>query len=284
MKIKILYQADYHYASEVGFSPHIFRLFPKPDQSIANEKIAFSTNAGADVQYRKDIFDNNIAFCFYPQPGMVLEARLEIDLRLSEKNAFHFLLDSNALEFPFRYREDEARVLAPYLQQAGRVDLPFWRADKKPTLDALVELNSAIFKNIGYERREEGPARDPEETLRLGSGACRDLAVLLAGVLRTHGIATRLASGYLCEFGEVEKRAEGALHAWIEAYLPGAGWLGMDPTNGIFCNHNHITAAVGLTPADVSPISGTYYGDRSVPSIMNATLELINTNDFCDTK
>lgn len=279
MKLKILYRAEYHYASEVGFSPHLFRLFPKPDQFITNDKIEFATNPGADVQYRKDIFDNNIAFCFYPRPGLILEAKLEIDLRVVERNAFHFLLDSDALNFPFSYRAAESRILAPYLQQAERVELPFWKAEKKPTLEALVELNSAIFKNIGYERREEGPARNPQETLRLGSGACRDLAVLLAEVLRSQGIATRLASGYLCEFGAVEKRAEGALHAWVEAYLPGAGWLGMDPTNGVFCNHNHITAAVGLTPADVSPVSGSYFGDRRVDSIMNSTLELINTDE-----
>jgi len=279
MKIKILYRADYHYASEVGFSPHIFRLFPKPDQSVSSDKISFETNADADVQFRKDIFDNNIAFCFYPKPGLVLEARLEIDLRLNQRNAFHFLVDSSAIDFPFAYRENEARILSPYLQQTDKVELPFWNARRQPTLDTLVELNSAIFKNIRYERREEGPARNPAETLALGSGSCRDYAVLMAGALRTHGIATRLASGYLCEFGQGEKRAEGALHAWVEAYLPGAGWIGMDPTNGIFCDHNHITAATGLSPDDVSPVSGTYFCDHKVSSIMNASLELVNNGE-----
>jgi hypothetical protein len=279
MKIKILYATDYRYEKEVGFSPHLFRLFPKPEQQVTCTRIAFETNAGADVQHRKDIFDNNIAFCFYPQPGTDLIARLEIDLQLREKNAFHFLLDSHALEFPFTYTPDEMRVLSPYLEQKHKVPLHFWHPSKKPTVDALVELNTALHQNLAYERRDEGRARSPNETLLASSGACRDFAVLMAEVLRTHGVASRLASGYLCEFGESEKRAEGALHAWTEAYLPGAGWIGLDPTNGVFCNHNHITAAVGLTPEDVAPITGSYYDKAVVPSKMNATLELIKIEE-----
>ena len=275
MKIKILYRADYRYESEVSFSPHSFRLFPKQDQSVSSEKIVFATNPGADVQHRKDIFDNNIAFCFYPQPGTDLTARLEIDLQLQEKNAFHFLLDSHALDFPFTYTPGELRVLAPYLQPNHKVLLHFWQPKKMPTVDALVELNAALHKNIAYERREEGTARTPNETLLAGSGACRDFAVLLAETLRTHGVAARLASGYLCEFDEKEKRAGGALHAWTEAYLPGAGWIGLDPTNGIFCNHNHITAALGLAPDDISPVSGSYFGANRVPSTMEASLQLL---------
>jgi len=275
MKIKILYRADYRYESEVSFSPHLFRLFPKQDQTICSEKIRFETNPGADVQHRKDIFDNNIAFCFYPEPGTDLIARLEIDLQLQEKNAFHFLLESHALEFPFQYKPDELRVLAPYLQQNQKVLLHFWQPKPKPTVEALMELNSALHQNIGYERREEGAARTPNETLLAGSGACRDFAVLLAETLRSQGIAARLASGYLCEFGEMEKRAEGALHAWTEAYLPGAGWIGLDPTNGIFCNHNHITTALGLVSEDVSPVKGSYFGTRSVLSEMKTSLEML---------
>lgn len=279
MKIRILYGTDYHYENEVSFSPHVFRLFPKPEQHVTCTGIVFETNAGADVQHRKDIFDNNIASCFYPEPARNLITRLEIDLVLREKNAFHFLLDSHALEFPFAYTPEEVRVLSPYLEQKETVRLHFWHPERKPTVDALVALNTALHGNIAYERRNEGRARTPNETLLAGSGACRDYAVLLAGTLRSNGIASRLASGYLCEFGEMEKRAEGALHAWTEAYLPGAGWIGLDPTNGVFCNHNHITAAVGLTPEDVAPVTGSYFGATIVPSAMNATLELVKISE-----
>jgi transglutaminase-like putative cysteine protease len=90
------------------------------------------------------------------------------------------------------------------------------------------------------------------------------------------GFAARLTSGYLRESDSETKRAEGSLHAWTEVFLPGAGWIGMDATNGVFCNHNFIGAAVGLTPADITPISGHYLSGKPVPAQMTSKLELIN--------
>ncbi len=136
-----------------------------------------------------------------------------------------------------------------------------------------------MHSNIRYERREEGAARTPAETLAEGAGACRDIALLLAETLRGLGVAARFASGYLCEFGQEKRTAEGALHAWTEAYLPGAGWVGFDPTNGTLCTESHITAAVGLEPRDVSPIAGTYYSDVPIASEMTASLEMEKFED-----
>lgn len=276
MKIRIHFNALHAYAQEVSFSPHLFRLFPKPDRFISLRASSFQTNAGASVQYRRDLFDNEVASCFYPDKSNQLIARMELELHLKERNAFDFLIASHALNFPFQYAPEEARVLAPYRTVTEAISLPFWKPEPgpAPTLKALIDLNSALFNNLTYERREEGAARAPKETLQLGSGACRDFSVLLAETLRTHGLASRLASGYLCEFGENEKRAQGALHAWTEVYIPGAGWLGLDPTNGTFCNQNHITAAVGLTPEDIAPMSGTYFADASVPAAMSVSLEM----------
>ncbi len=279
MKIEVRYCTNYHYESIVSFSPHVFRLFPIQDYFVSAEKIVFTTNEDASVQYRRDIFDNPIACCFYPDHGQDLHAELTMTLRLREKNAFQFLLATHALDFPFSYKPAERHVLSPYLDNAARIELPFWKSQPKPTLDALLDLNEAIYKNIRYERREEGAPRSSAETLALGVAACRDFAVLLAETLRGEGVAARLASGYLCEFDEAEKRAEGALHAWVEVFLPGAGWVGIDPTNGIFCNHNHITAAVGLTPDDIAPVSGSYFNKTRVESKMTAHLELIQCDE-----
>lgn len=282
MKIKIQYRADYRYEERVSFSPHIFRLFPRADRFVLLLKAEFRTNADADVQYRRDLFDNEIAFCFYPGKGVDLSSTLLLELELRERNPFHFLLDSHALEFPFQYKPREQRALSPFLKpQSGNhfPALPFWHPVRMPVLEAIVELNEAVHRNIQYERRDEGAAREPAETLALGAGACRDFAVLLSETLRGNGVAARLASGYLCEFGEAEKRAGGSLHAWVEAYLPGAGWVGIDPTNGTFCNQNHITAAVGLIPDDVSPVSGSYYHKTRVASKMDAALELIQCEE-----
>src|SRR3954453_5077344 len=117
----------------------------------------------------------------------------------------------------------------------------------------LVDLNKRLHECIGYERREEGEALCPAETLRRGRGACRDVTVLLAEILRQTGLAARLTRGYLRERDSETKRAECSLHAWTEVFLPGAGWIGLDATNGVFTNHNSVTAAAGLAPADITP-------------------------------
>ena len=277
MKVQILYQAQYAYSEAVSFSPHLFRLFPKSEQHVRVLKSLFQTNLDAVVNHRRDLFDNEIASCFYPEKSALLQASFNLELLVEERNAFGFLVASHALDFPFRYQPAELRVLSPFLQDGRRVELPFWKPPQtpRPTVDALAELNDAIHQNLEYERREEGAPHSPEELLARGGGACRDFAVLLAEVLRGMGIATRLASGYLCEFGGGDKVAEGALHAWTEAYIPGAGWLGMDPTNGTFCDHHHLTAAVGLTPADISPVLGNYFSSHPVTSQMHASLQII---------
>jgi len=275
MKVRVFYETRYRYEDKVSFSPHVFRLFPKADTDIRVDRFAFETNEGADIQHRRDLFDNIATHCYYPDRFAELWARLEMEVELRERNAFHFLLDSRALEMPFHYQEEELLVLQPFLRKREPgVRLPFWHFQPGSTIGTLVDLNRAIQDHLRYERRDEGAARLPEETLSAGAGACRDFAVLLAETLRGLGIAARLASGYLLEFGDGARTAEGALHAWTEAYLPGAGWIGMDPTNGVFCNHLHIPAAVGIGPADVTPISGTYYADRHVSSSMSAQLQI----------
>ena len=277
MKVRIAYQTQYAYAAPVTFSTHLFRLFPKTDRSVQMRSLAFQTNIGALVNMRRDLFDNEVASCAYPGASTLLAAQLDIELEIAPRNAFAFLVAPHALELPFAYTAREAHVLAPYLGAGPALELPFWKApaSPQPTVETLVALNAALHRELAYERRDEGAAYAPEETLRLGRGSCRDFAVLLAEVARGLGLAARLASGYLCEFDDAEKRSEGALHAWTELYLPGAGWLGFDPTNGYLCNHNHLTAAVGLTPADISPILGDYFSDPRVPQTMTASLEIL---------
>ena len=277
MKVEIRYSADYRYEQKVTFSPHTFRLSPKIDRYVKVRRFDFRTNRDAVVSWRRDLFDNEIASVFYPKAAPTLTARFRLLLEIEEKNAFGFLLDDHALRLPFTYHPQEASVLSPYLSAAPAPVLGFWSPppEPQPTVDALVALNEALHGGLEYERREEGSARAAEETLRVGRGACRDFAVLLVTILRGLGLAARYASGYLCEFGEGEKRAEGALHAWVETYLPGAGWVGIDPTNGTFCDHHHLTAAVGADMSDVSPVAGSYYHSKPVSHELDSTLEII---------
>jgi len=281
VKLGLRNETVYRYEEPVSFSPHEVRLFPRTDRFSRVRRSKLEVNGNATVRFARDVFDNIVASCFFAERLQELRFSFEVDLDLEEKDAFDFILEGDAVEMPFVYDVENARLLAPYLerQTAGPLQVPGWKRPsdelRQGTVSALVALNHALHKCIIYERREEGVARTPEETLRLGRGACRDVAVLLAETLRSAGLAARLVSGYLRETDAETRRAEGSLHAWTEVFLPGAGWVGMDATNGVFCNHNFIAAAVGLRPADISPISGRYFHDGPVGTEMASRLELL---------
>jgi transglutaminase-like putative cysteine protease len=282
MKLRIAYRTEYAYGTQVSFSPHRFRLFPRTEFGVQIASQRFDTNAGAVTSYRRDVFDNPIASTFYPEQGEQLLVALDLELFIERRNAFNFLLDSAALNFPFVYPAEDSAALAPFLDngtEAVDLALPFWQLPPEgtPTMETLLNLNRAIHQNIAYSARAEGEARPPEETIRLASGSCRDYAVLLAAILRRHGVASRLVSGFLLESEEAARQvAQNAMHAWVEAYLPGAGWIGFDPTNGYLCDHHHIATAVGVNPTQITPILGTYYSEpgEQVTPTMTATLKI----------
>ena len=282
MKLGLRYQTTYRYEEPVGFSPHDVRLFPRSDRFSRVRRLDFTATPKATIRYARDVFENTVASCFFPERSKELEFRLAINLDLDEKDPFHFIMENGAVETPFDYEPRIAKLLAPYRERLvkERLVVPGWEPPtskkRRGTVETLVELNKRLHECIGYERREEGAALSPAETLRLGRGACRDVAVLLAEILRQMGLAARLTSGYLRESDSETKRSEGSLHAWTEVFLPGAGWIGLDATNGVFCNHNFIGAAVGLTPADITPISGIYFHSKRIPAQMTSKLQLIN--------
>ena len=282
MKLGVRYETAYRYDAPVRFSTHEIRLFPRGDVFTQILRLEFETNAGATVRFGRDVFDNCVASCSYSGPADELRFHLELDLALERKNPFDFLLTNEATSMPFSYASELERVLAPFREKepSSPLQIPRWvppRPDApRSTVSTLVELNERLHECVGYERREEGPARSPAETLQIGRGACRDVAPLLAAVLRQCGLAARLTSGYLREADSESRRAEGSLHAWTEVYLPGAGWVGMDATNGVFSNHNFIAAAVGIEPADVTPIDGSFYPRPETTAQMTSRLELVS--------
>ncbi len=282
MKLGIRYETIYRYREKVSFSTHDVRLFPRSGRYVRVRSLGFNTKPNATVRFSHDVFDNIVAACFFPERATQLQLELAIDLELEEKDPFHFLLENSAVDLPFAYESSLLPILAAYRERrtSGDLQVPGWqsptREDRKPTVATLVALNQAIHESIGYERREQGGPRPPLETLSTKRGACRDVAVLLAEILRDLGLAARLVSGYLRETEADSRRAEGSLHAWTEVFLPGAGWIGLDATNGVFSNHNFISAAVGLVPADITPVSGSYFHRETIPSQMTSRLELIH--------
>jgi transglutaminase-like putative cysteine protease len=281
VKLGLRYQTVYSYEEPVSFSPHDLRLFPRTERFSRVRRFELQANGGGSVRYGRDAFDNVVASCFFPERMDTLRFELDVDLELEEMDAFDFILERGAAEMPFVYAPELEAVLAPYRtrQTSDELAVPGWTAPTAGaavgTVSSLIALNQALHACIGYERREEGAAYCPAETLRLGRGACRDVSVLLAEILRDAGLAARLVSGYLREADAPSRRAEGSLHAWTEVFLPGAGWIGMDATNGVFCNHNFIAAAVGIRPEQITPIVGRYYHERKVTSEMMSRLELL---------
>jgi uncharacterized protein (DUF2126 family)/transglutaminase-like putative cysteine protease len=286
MHIKISNWMRYSYEEPVSFSAHAIRLYPRSDQSITTHHLQTTVNLESDIQYRRDLFDNIVANCFLPDPGQVLEFCVELEIELWPKNPFHFLLAPRALQLPFEYTPEENRVLAPFRSinpeeeaEAGHI----WRLNgKRNTVDALVELADTLHTEIAYEIRSEGEARLPSRTIELRSGACRDTALLCATMLRQIGLAARVVSGFLCEFHVdiKDRRAESSLHAWVDVFLPGAGWLGIDPTNGTFCDHRFIPTAVGARMTDIAPIQGSYFGEHHGEFDSHLDLSLVVEKDM----
>lgn len=277
MNLHVRYRAEYRYAGKVSLSPHIVRLFPRDALQASVRSFRFATNQRGSTHWRHDLFDNVVAQCFYPREEDRLVFEFDAEISVGERNPFGFLLDSRALQWPVEYDAREREFLAPFMR-AAQTELP---AALRPmsgseTVGTLVGMNQWIHNNIAYERREEGEPLVPAETLRLRRGACRDTAVLLAAALRAQGLAARLASGYLWESvtDPAERKAEGALHAWTEVFLPGAGWVGMDPSNGVLADHHYVSVAVGITPDDIAPVKGLYFGDTAVPHTLETRLEI----------
>jgi uncharacterized protein (DUF2126 family)/transglutaminase-like putative cysteine protease len=286
MHVKIENWMRYSYEEPVSFSTHAIRLFPRTDQSLTTHRLQTTANIESDIQYRRDLFDNIVANCFLPEPGQVLELRVALEVELWPKNPFHFLLAPRALQLPFEYTVEENRVLTPYrtINPEEEVDAgEVWRLNgKRNTVEALVELADTLHSEIGYEVREEGEAQLPSRTIEMRSGACRDTALLCATMLRQIGLAVRVVSGFLCEFhvDVKDRRAQSSLHAWVDVFLPGAGWVGIDPTNGTFCDHRFIPTAVGTRMADIAPIQGSYFGEHHGEFDSHLDLSLLVEKDM----
>lgn len=281
MKLHIDYRAEYHYAEAVSLSPHEVRIFPRADHFLRPGPAEFSTAPNAVISYRRDLFDNNIASLFFPGHHSVMPLVFSTTIETPERNPFGFLLESRALRMPIAYTPTERAALAACLRPSGAPTdwcdgEPWLVREPRPTVETLVTQLACLHQTVAYERREEGEAFAPEETFRRRAGSCRDFAALMIELLRINGVAARWVSGFLWE-GDLTERphvAEGAMHAWVEVYLPGAGWVGLDPTNGVMADHHAIPTAVGISAADVAPVTGTYFNDQSISSRLETSLKI----------
>ena len=278
IRVALNHRTRYRYARGVYLSPHIVRLRPAPHcrTPIASYSLKV-TPSEHFINWQQDPYSNRLARLVFPKKSNEFSVEVDLVADLTVINPFDFFLEKYAEEYPFTYDPSLTRELAPYLATTPPGErlaalIAEVRKEKARTADYLVYLNQRIQREVKYLIRLEPGIQTPEETLALQSGSCRDSAWLLVNVLRHIGLAARFVSGYLIQLAPDVKSLDGPsgtdkdftdLHAWTEAYLPGAGWVGMDPTSGLFAGEGHIPLACSADPVSAAAITGFISVDDS---------------------
>jgi len=272
IKIAIKHHTEYRFDRLTQVNPHIVRLRPAPHCRTPIESYSLKiTPDNHFINWQQDPFSNHHARLVFPEKTRELIFDVEVIADMTVINPFDFFLDEKFEKFPFRYDPQLKKDLAPYLQIKEKGPLLMqWleKVDrtKKPTINYLVELNARVQQDLSYLIRMDPGVQSCEETLTLRQGSCRDYAWLLVQILRHLGLAARFVSGYLVQLTADIKSLDGPfgpeadftdLHAWTEVYIPGAGWLGMDSTSGLFAGEGHIPLACTPDPVSAAPITGT---------------------------
>src|SRR2546423_2121766 len=269
--VALNHTAHYRYDRPVMLGPQVVRLRPAPHSRA--RVLAYSMRvepAEHFINWQQDPQSNYLARLVFPKPTR--QFRIEVDRAagLAVLNPFDFFLEPAAEHFPFDYDASLAHELAPYrittpLTPRFEAYLNSIPRDKKQTTDFLVALNQRLQKDVAYLIRLEPGVQAPEETLQKASGSCRDSGWLLVQLLRHLGFAARFVSGYLIQLKSDVKSLDGPsgtevdftdLHAWCEVYLPGAGWIGLDPTSGLLAGEGHIPLACSPDPSSAAPVTG----------------------------
>ncbi|MDY0005354.1 MAG: transglutaminase family protein [Spongiibacteraceae bacterium] len=269
--VGIRHSTIYRFDRRISLAPHLLRLRPAPHcrTPIVSYSLAVKP-AQHFINWMQDPFSNYQARLVFPEKTSELVVDVDLVADLTVYNPFDFFVEDYAARFPFRYRDTLAQQLSPFMQ-AGKwgplfnaclADIP---RDETPIIDFLVAVNQQVYRDVAYTLRMEPGVQTPEETLAKALGSCRDSAWLLVQLLRRLGLAARFVSGYLVQLTADQKSLDGPsgpeadftdLHAWAEVYVPGAGWLGLDPTSGLFAGEGHIPLCCTPLPLDAAPISG----------------------------
>ncbi|WP_322088793.1 transglutaminase family protein [Burkholderia sp. BCC1999] len=264
----------YRYDQLVNLGPQVVRLRPAPH--CRTPILAYSMTvepAQHFINWQQDPFSNYLARLVFPERTEHFEITIDLVAEMSVYNPFDFFLEASAEQYPFSYDDALKTELAPYLVCDPKTSAsPLFRTyldgvDLTPagTVNFLVALNQQLQRDIGYLVRMEPGVQTPEQTLELASGSCRDSAWLLVQLCRHLGIAARFVSGYLIQLTPDVKSLDGPsgtsvdftdLHAWCEVYLPGAGWIGFDPTSGLLAGEGHIPLACTPQPTSAAPVEG----------------------------
>jgi uncharacterized protein (DUF2126 family)/transglutaminase-like putative cysteine protease len=272
IRVAISHETTYRYDRPTGHAPHVVRLRPAPHTRTRITSYSLKIDPGGHfINWQQDPFGNYQARLVFPERIEHLRIVTDLVLDLDVINPFDFFVEPSADKFPFEYEPGLRKELLPYFEvtEAGP-RLLHWlgQVSREPinTVDFLVHLNQRLQNDISYTVRLEPGIQSCEETLERGSGSCRDSGWLLVQIFRHLGLAARFVSGYLVQLRPDEKPIEGPagtthdftdLHAWTEVYVPGAGWIGLDPTSGLLAGEGHIPLACTPDPASAAPITGS---------------------------
>ncbi|MDA8743292.1 transglutaminase family protein [Rubripirellula amarantea] len=271
IRVALHHETEYVYERPISVGPQLVRLRPAYHGRTPIE--AYSLTIEPENHFRnwqQDPFGNPIARLVFPELCQNLKITVDLIVDMTVINPFDFFVEEDSDHWPFQYADDERQQLAPYLVKpemtpkfAQWVDSLPKSADRM--VDFLVSVNQRFKDRVDYLVRMEPGVQTPEETLTINSGSCRDSAWLMVESLRQIGLAARFVSGYLIQLTADQKSLDGPsgpeqdfcdLHAWTEVYLPGAGWVGLDPTSGLFAGEGHIPLACTPSFTGAAPITG----------------------------
>ena len=271
IRVAIRHKTIYSFDRPVSLSPHVFRLRPAVHSRTPIKAYALRIEPKNHfINWQQDPFGNILARVVFPDKTQKLSVEVEVIADMTVINPFDFFVEDYAETYPFKYDALTSKELQPYLEvtEDGPL-LKQWVKEfdktKRSINDFLVDINRTVFEAISYNIRMEVGIQSSEETLKILSGSCRDSAWLLVQALRHLGLAARFVSGYLVQLTSDIKSLDGPsgpendftdLHAWTEVYVPGAGWVGLDPTSGLLTGEGHITLACTPDPASAAPVTG----------------------------
>jgi transglutaminase-like putative cysteine protease len=281
-KLRIEHVTEYRFAAWVTLLPHRLLLRPRESHGVHIVASQLSITPGHAIRWQHDALDNSVALVSFHEIARSLRIASQVTIEHYGDAPLDFIVDAYATFYPFAYEPEDVARLAPmlgmawpaerdavagYLQQLG---LP---GSGLQTFGLLDQLNRAISRDFRYQAREEPGVQSPATTLQRRSGSCRDLAALLLDACRHLGIACRFVSGYHTSYAS--EVGPGSTHAWVEAYLPGPGWTGFDPTAGMLAGSEHIAVAVARHPETVPPVAGSFLGPSDAQPVMSVSVHVI---------
>jgi transglutaminase-like putative cysteine protease len=266
-RYKIIHRTYYNYTNTVTLGAHELLLRPREGHDLRIESFELKITPSAKVYWHRDVEGNSVAVANFTRPAQQLTVESEVIIQQYNESPLDFIVADYAINYPFSYDEADQFLLSPYRvlpDQETRELLNNWifnvwkSHEQIQTYTLLQRLTETIYNTLVYKVREEPGVQSAKETLSLGSGSCRDFALLFMEAVKCLGLASRFVSGYL--YAPLMSSQVGSTHAWAEVYLPGGGWKGFDPTIGDIVGTDHIPVAVSRLAEAVPPISGSFAG------------------------